>query len=37
MIPGKVFGSKDYFNGMGIFIDTYLNNFNSKDVGIIKT
>jgi len=25
MIPGPVFGSKDYYMGMGIFIDTYSN------------
>ncbi|CAL8140502.1 unnamed protein product [Orchesella dallaii] len=25
MIPGPVFGSKDYFLGMGVFVDTYSN------------
>lgn len=25
MIPGPVFGSKDYFMGMAIFLDTYSN------------
>lgn len=25
MIPGPVFGSKDYFSGLGVFIDTYGN------------
>lgn len=25
MIPGPVFGSKDYFMGLAVFIDTYSN------------
>lgn len=25
VLPGPVFGSKDYFNGLGIFFDTYAN------------
>lgn len=32
MIPGKVFGSKDYFSGMAIIIDTYMNSLDSHNV-----
>ena len=25
MVPGSVFGSKDEFKGLGVFLDTYKN------------
>lgn len=28
--PGPVFGSKDHFTGVGIFLDTYKNDFDSE-------
>lgn len=33
--PGPVFGSKDYFRGLGVFIDTYSNH-NGKHVVFLQ-
>ena len=33
---GPVFGSKDFFHGLGIFLDTYSNHNGPHNVNLIK-
>lgn len=34
MVPGPVFGSKDYFSGLAIILDTYSNHNGPHNVSI---
>lgn len=36
MVPGPVFGSKDYFHGLAIILDTYSNHNGPHNVGALS-
>jgi hypothetical protein len=37
MVPGPVFGSKDYFSGLAVIMDTYSNHNGEHNVTFLKS